>query len=163
MDKKPLAATMFVMLAFLSGFAYSYFEPTVFFDFGRVPLTILVGIHFIFGTVFFGFFAFIPSLLLGLQMGAEKNAAMFMYIIPLALASYAGTKIGFSALEDFLEEKNISLHMKKIFTILIVAVVLSIVIEQILPWLIELWPAGTGLDMRQGKTALELLDELRRI
>jgi len=163
MDKKPLAMTLFTIVLFLATFAYSFFEPLTFFDFSLIPFSIIAASEFVFGALFFGFLAFIPAVLFGFQLGAEKNAAIFLYFIPLAITAYAGSKLGFATMEDLLNQRNLVLDFKKIFLIFLIGLIIAIAVEQSIPWIIEVWPKESVLDVKTGKTTLELLQEIKYI
>jgi hypothetical protein len=164
MDEKPLSMTIFALLGMLAAFAYSFFYPTtlLFNVQNQIPLSILVIMNFLFGTVFFGYIAFIPSMLLGLQLGAQKNAAVLLYLFPLVISTYAGSKMGFALEADFWNKKNFLKLVRTITLILIVAIVIAIIIELAMPFLIEFWPKDTGLSMQQGETVMQMLQELNK-
>ncbi len=117
--------------------------------------------YFLAGVAFFGYFAFIPSIFLGLQLGAEKNAAIFLYVIPLILATYAGTKLGFVLQDDFLNKKNYMEHVKIIAIIFIFAIILALAIEMSLPTILEYWPKDfLGMNVTQGKSVGNLIGDI---
>jgi len=164
MDEKSLSMTIFALFGFLAAFAFSYFYPTTLL-FGlenQIPLSVLTILNFFFGAIFFGYLSFIPCILIGLQLGAQKNAAVFLYIFPLVISTYAGARLGFILESDFWGKKNYLKVMKKITTILIIALVIAIVIELTLPFIIQLWPADTGLTVQEGQTVMDLLSELSK-
>jgi uncharacterized membrane-anchored protein len=148
------------MIALLLGFSYSYFTPTETF-FVEIPFTMSVAGYFLAGIVFFGYFAFLPSIFLGLQLGAEKNAAIFLYIIPLILATYAGTKLGFVLQDDFFNKKNYMESVKTIAILLIFAIILAVAIEMSLPTILEYWPKDfLGMNVTQGKSIGSLIGDI---
>lgn len=119
---------------------------------------------FLAGIVFFGYFAFIPSIFLGLQLGGEKNAAIFLYIIPLILATYAGAKFGFILQDDFFRKKNYLDHVKMIMGIFVVAVILALLIEISLPTILEFWPKDfLGMSVTQGKSVGSLIGDISKL
>lgn len=162
METKPLAMVMIMVICLLAGFAYSYFNPmqTFFFD---VPFTGVAIGFFLAGIVFFGYLAFLPAIFFGLQLGADKNAAIFLYIIPLVLATYAGAKLGFALQEDYAKKRNFIADGKKILIMVAVFALLAIAIELALPILMELWPKDLfGLNVVQGKNVLGLIAEITK-
>ncbi len=164
MDEKSLSMAIFTLFGLLAAFAYSYFYPTTLL-FGvesQIPLSILTILNFLFGAIFFGYAAFIPALLIGLQLGAQKNAAIFLYIFPIIISTYAGTKLGFALESDFWGKKNYLKTMKIVTTILIISLVIAIIIELILPYLVQFWPADTGFTVQESQTVMSLLNELNQ-
>ena len=165
MDPKSLSMTVFTLLGLLAAFTYSYFFPTTFI-FGvesQIPLSILTILNFFFGTIFFGYFAFIPALLIGLQLGAQKNAVVFLYIFPILLSTYAGSMLGFMLEADFWGKKNYLKILKRIIVIFIISLILAIAIENVIPYVIEYWPADTGFTIQKSQSILEMLNELSEL
>ena len=107
MDEKALSMTIFTLLGLLAAFTYSFFDPTLILLGSEIklPISIFTILNFFFGTIFFGYLAFLPAILMGLNLGAQKNAAIFLYIIPIVISTYAGTKLGFG-IEKILEKDN---------------------------------------------------------
>ena len=165
MDEKALSMTVFTLFGFLAAFTYSYFYPTTIF-FGAestIPISVLTILNFFFGAIFFGYLSFIPCILIGLQLGAEKNAAIFLYLFPLLISTYAGTKLGFMLEKDFWGKRNYLKIMKTIAAILIVSIIIAIIIENILPYIIQYWPTDTGFTVQKGQTVMDLINELYKL
>ena len=162
MDKKALAFLLIGMIALLGGFAYSYFTPELNL-FSELPFTVAIIFFFLAGALFFGFFSFVPALLFGLEMGAERNAAIFLYLVPCALAIYAGTSLGASLFDDFFKKKHFLSDGKKIILILCIALILALVIELAIPRIIDFWPKDfAGMNLIQGKSSVGALGDLSK-
>jgi glycosidase len=141
---------------------YGFFYPTIT-SFSDLPLTVDVIAFFLSGTVFFGFIAFIPHVFLGLALGTTKNAAILVYVIPLTLSTYYGIQLGMSTYNDFNNHEYLTEQAKKIFISIILIIILAIIIEQIMPYIIEIWPTqATGLEMKQESTIFGMIDSLRQ-
>jgi len=155
---------LIAMICLLGGFTYSYFTPSPNF-FVEIPFTGVTIAAFLAGTIFFGYLAFIPMLLFGFQLGADKNAAIFLYFIPSLIATYAGTKMGFALQADFLKKRNVMFDMKIIIFLIIVAVALAFIVEISLPMIIEYWPKeALGLSVVEGKNNLfGLMEQLSKL
>lgn len=151
---------LIAIIALLMGFAFSYFIPTPV-GIGDVPFFAMTAGFFLAGTAFFGYLSFIPMLLFGLQVGAERNAAIFLYLIPSILSTYAGTKLGVLLYDDFHRKQLFLEHGKQILVIIVIALVLAIAIEQFLPLITEFWPKDfLGMNIEQGKSVFGLINEL---
>ncbi|VVB75607.1 Uncharacterised protein [uncultured archaeon] len=164
MEVKPLMMLLIAMSCLLGGFVYSYFTPSPNF-FAEIPFTGVTIAAFLAGTIFFGYLAFIPMLLFGFQLGADKNAAIFLYFIPSLIATYAGTKLGFALQADFFKKRNAMKDMKIIILLLIGAVALALVVEMSLPMIINFWPKEYfGLSVVEGKNnAIGLIGEISKL
>lgn len=164
MDKKALALVLVSMIILLASFAYSFFTPTSTF-FSEIPFTVTIIGYFLAGILFFGYLAFIPSIFFGLQLGAEKNAAIFLYIVPSIISTYAGTKLGFLLQEDFMKKKAFIRELKKILILFVISFILAITIENALPAIIEFWPKEdfVGLKLIQGNNAANMVDDFSRL
>ena len=165
MDPKALGMTAFTFLGLLAAFTYSYFYPTTFL-FGtesQIPLSILTILNFFFGVIFFGYLAFIPALLIGLQLGAQKSALIFIYIFPLLISTYAGTRLGVMIENDFWGKKNYLKIMKTIVVFLIISLLIAIVIENSIPFIIEYWPKDTGFTIEKGQSIVDLLNNIAEL
>jgi hypothetical protein len=66
-------------------------------------------------------------------------------------------------MEDLLNQRNLVLDFKKIFLIFLIGLIIAIAVEQSIPWIIEVWPKESVLDVKTGKTTLELLQEIKYI
>lgn len=165
MDEKALSMTIFTVLGLLATFTYSFFYPILILLGSEInfPISILTIINFFFGAIFFGYLAFIPAMLLGFNLGAQKNAAIFLYIIPIIISTYGGVKLGFGLESDFWKKENYLEKIKKIIAFLFVAIIIAIIIELTLPYLIQFWPQETGgLGLQEGDTILNLIKELNK-
>jgi hypothetical protein len=161
-DIKALGLTMLTTIAILSAFVYSYYYPTFTF-FENTPFPITTITNFFAGIAFFGYFAFIPGILFGLQLGAEKNAAIFLYLIPTIIATYAGTKLGFALQDDFSGKKDFFRQGKIILLFFLVAIILAITVELSLPAIIEYWPKDfLGMNVMRGKSTVSLITDLAK-
>jgi hypothetical protein len=154
---------MFSAILLLLGFVYSYFFPLPN-VFQEIPLTGVVSGFFLAGTIFFGYLAFIPAIFFGLQLGADRNAAIFLYIIPSLIATYAGTKIGFALQRDFMKKKNFMDVMKISLQLFIMAIILALIMETITPYIMEIWPKDLfGLNVVKGKSAFSLIGDISKL
>ncbi len=155
---------LIAMCCLLGGFAYSFTSPLPNF-FVEMPFTGVTIATFLAGTVFFGYLAFIPMLLFGFQLGADKNAAIFLYFIPSLIATYAGTKMGFALQADFMKKRNAMKDMKIIIFLVIIAVAFAFAVELALPKIIEFWPKEVfGLSVIDGKNnAIGLIGEISKL
>jgi hypothetical protein len=163
MEKKPLALVLMMLIAILTAFTFSYLDPTTT-VFGEVPLTITVLAFFLAGTIYFGYFAFIPGILFGLDLGATKNAAIFLYIFPLIIATYAGTLFGFVTEEDFKKKKNLTTELKTTVILLVISIILALIIEMGIPMLTEMWPKDFfGMNLIEGKTIGGMIGDVSKL
>jgi len=163
MDLKALALTMVSLIVLLSAFAYAYFNPTITI-FAELPFTVMIIGYFLCGIAFFGYFAFLPAIFLGLQLGTEKNAALFLYILPTIIATYAGTKLGFALQEDFNKKNNFMTVGKKILILFIIAIILALAIELTLPSIVEYWPKDfLGLNVVEGKNFAGIIGDVSKL
>ncbi|MDD4250958.1 MAG: hypothetical protein PHX27_02085 [Candidatus ainarchaeum sp.] len=164
MDKKALIFLVICLITLLSSYIISFLNPMPNFI-GQYPLITIILICFFFGTIFFGFVSFIPHALIGLALGAKKNSIIFLYIIPIILATYAGLKLGSILFDDFNRKKYFLQEGKNILALLLGAIILALVIEIALPLILEmqLWPQdsfGMTLEKPENVTkALEVLKE----
>ncbi|MFA5763583.1 MAG: hypothetical protein WC915_02120 [archaeon] len=165
MNKKALAFLLICTIVLLLSFIISFFIPMTNFI-GNYPLTILTLLFFFFGVIGFGFISFIPHALLGLSLGSNKNALIFLYAAPIMLATYAGLKFGSVLLDDFNNKKYFLTEIKPIITFVIIAIVLSLVIELALPIIIsgDLWPKDLfGMTISEGDSITDLFTELKSL
>ena len=162
MNKKATAFLLICLITLLLSFVYSFFLPFNTF-LGNYSITILTLIFFFFGALGFGFLSFIPHLFLGLAFGAKKNANLFVYLLPIILATYAGLSLGAILLDDLNNKKYFLKEIKPIISILFVAIILSIGIEMLLPMLINSGIIPTevlGMKLNEGESSAGLFDEL---
>lgn len=141
MRAQPLALLIICFIALFSSFIYSFFYPTIS-PFNTIPLTIITISFFLFGVIGFGFLSFLPHIFLGLNLGANKNALIFLYLLPISIATYAGIKLGFLIQQDF-EKKEYFIEKSKIIVYLIVfAILISLTIEFLQPIIfnLDIWP-----------------------
>jgi len=165
MEKKTLALLLISLVALLASFALSFLQPMNN-TFVGLPLTVLVLAFFLFGVVGFGFLSFVPHIFLGLAMGAQKNATIFIFLAPIILATFAGIKLGTSLLDDMQIKKYFLEEWKTILLPLVIALALAITIEFTLPIIIQmqLWPEDLlGMNMQEGTNVYGLLQELKAI
>lgn len=165
MDEKTLSMTIFALLGLLAAFTYSFFNPTFILLGSEVnlPISIFTMLNFFFGAIFFGYLAFIPAILMGLNLGAQKNASIFLYIIPIIISTYAGARLGFGIEKDFWNKENYLTILKKVIGILSIAIIIAIIIELTLPYLIQFWPQEIGeLGLQEGETIFDLIQELNK-
>ncbi|MCX6803867.1 MAG: hypothetical protein NTY48_04840 [Candidatus Diapherotrites archaeon] len=139
MELKTLFLSLFGISAILLGFAVSYLNPMPN-EFAQIPfIMVLMGL-FLAGIVFFGCLSIIPALFFGFEMGAEKNAAIFLYLV------------------------NAFAQWKMILTFLIIALIMATVIEMALPHIIQLWPKDfLGLNITEGKTVTSLIGDIAKL
>lgn len=162
LEKKSTIVFLICLVALLGSFAYAtlYNYEGYLLD---MPLTIAVIGFFLAGTVFFGTLAFLPHLLYGLTLGYQKNAAIILYFFPIAIATYAGVRLGFLLMDDFKKKKYFLEEFQSIIMMLGVAIILSIVIEISLPVIISIWPQDMwGLELKEGKNIGGLIEELTK-
>lgn len=165
MDNKALAFLLICIIAFLLSFIISFFNPITNFI-GHYPLTILTLLFFFFGAIGFGFISFIPHILLGLSLGSNKNALIFLYSAPIMIATYAGLKLGSVLLDDFNKKKYFLEELRPIITLIFIAIIISVAIEMALPIIIsgQLWPEDLfGLNIEQGESITGLINELKAL
>lgn len=154
---------MLSMMALFAAFAYAYFIPTNTFMID-IPFTLTTIGYFLSGIIFFGYFVFIPSIFFGLQLGTEKNVAIFLYIVPTLIATYAGAKIGFLLQDDFNKKNNFMQHWKLIATLLVLSIALALIAEAILPMIMEYWPKDfMGLTLVDGKKASSIIGDVSKL
>lgn|GEM_PF-1221528 len=166
MEKKTILLVLICMLfllgSFINGFFF-YTDSSTVSIFGQVPLTIAVLGFFIFGTIFFGFIAFIPHILMGLTLGATQNAGIIIYFFPILIATYAGISFGNTILDDFQRKKYLTAQLKKTLLLLALALIIALAIEVFTPQIIELWPKNmTGLEIKGTKNTAEIADSLSK-
>lgn len=160
MEVKEMYLLLIAIIALLAGFSYSYFVPTPV-ELGGVPFFAMAAGFFLAGTIFFGYFSFLPLLFFGLQMGAQRNAAIFLYLIPSILAAYAGIKLGLLLADDFKRKKIFLEQGKTILALVIIALVLAIAIEQSIPYIMQFWPNDfLGMNVESGNTVVGLIGQL---
>lgn len=163
MKAQVIALLIICFIALFSSFIYSFFYPTAT-TIINLPLTIITIIFFLFGIIGFGFLSFIPHIFLGLSLGASKNALIFLYIFPIAIATYAGIKLGYLAQKDFEKKEYFLSQTKKIIYFFAIAITLSLIIEigQPIIFNMELWPKDLlGLNMKEGDIT-SVFDILKR-
>ena len=160
MEIKPIAFLLISLICLLLALAYSFFYPAPNF-LGTVPFVLVVLAFFFFGVLAFGYLAFIPHIFYGLALGANKNAAIFLFFIPIVLATYAGTTLGSALEKDFKVKKYFLADGKKVLILLIIAIVLAIAAELALPTIISMWPSDLfGLSIKQNEGISDLINNL---
>ncbi len=163
MDKKALALLLICLIALLGSFIYGFVSPVETF-LGNYSIIILVLIFFFFGIIAFGFLSYIPHFLLGLGLGTQKNAIIFLYLIPIIMATYSGLKLGAILFDDFNRKKYFLKEGKNIITLIILAIIIAIAIEQLLPLIMEIniWPQDTlGMKLERPESVNEALEIMR--
>ncbi|MCX6800815.1 MAG: hypothetical protein NTZ73_01350 [Candidatus Diapherotrites archaeon] len=160
MDKKPTIALLICLICLFSGFIYSFQNPSWNF-LASIPLAFLVLGFFLMGALFFGYLAFLPHIFYGLAIGTDRNAAIFLYIFPITVATYAGAKLGFALESDFKLEKYFLEEGKSVLAMVVIAVLIAIAIEIALPQIISMIPEDfLGMNIKEGETTLGFLDKL---
>ena len=132
MQARTMALFLVSLIALFASFAYSFYYPT-FNGFISIPITIMIITFFLFGALGFGYLSFVPHIFLGLAMGASRNALLFVYLIPILFATYAGVKLGSSLTDDFRLKDYFTNNGKVIITFLLLAIIIAIIIEFSLP------------------------------
>jgi len=156
-DAKSISFFLISMIALLCSFSYSFFFPMDTF-FGGIPLTLSIMSFFFMGATLFGVLAFLPHIFFGLSMGAQRNAAIFIYLVPIVLATYAGTKLGSALWDDFNAKKYFLGEGKRVLLFLFLAIVLSLIIEVALPMVINLWPQDYfGMNLKEGVNIIQII------
>ncbi len=164
MDQKALALLLLSLISLLLTFAYTFLNP-MYNPFGTNPLTILVIIFFIFGAVGFGFLSFIPHAILGLSLGSQKNSIIFIYIIPIVIATYAGLKLGSILLDDFMNKKYFLEEIKPIIIMFAIAIIIAISIEALMPYIMntQFWPEDFfGMKITEGENLANIFEQLKQ-
>jgi hypothetical protein len=158
-----MAMVLLSMIVLLLAFSVSYFFPMENF-FSELPFTMTAVGYFLSGILFFGYLSFVPSIFFGLQLGAEKNAAIFLYIIPTMIATYAGAKFGFVLQDDFFKKKNYMEEIKMIALLLVISIIVAFAIEQAMPTILELWPKDfLGMNVTAGKSMSGLFGDIAKL
>ncbi len=161
MDVRALALTLVALTALFGSFVFGFTYPTPNF-FSEIAFPLLAINFFLFGAIFFGYFAFIPHIIFGLSLGTQKNAAIFLYLIPLIVATYAGTKLGSSIDKDFAKKKYLINDLKAIVAMLIVAIILALVAEMALPYIIQYWPQDLmGLNIKETQDIWGMISSIK--
>jgi hypothetical protein len=163
LEIKPIAFLLISLICLLLSFAYSFFYPSPNF-LGAVPFVLVILAFFFFGAMAFGYFAFIPHVFYGLAMGANKNAAIFLFFVPLAMATYAGTTLGCALEKDFKIKKYFLTEGKVVIILLIVSIVFAIIAEIALPAIVNMWPSDLfGLNVKPGEGIFDIIGDLSRL
>ena len=161
MEAKTLAFFLLSLIILFISFAIGFFFPLNNF-FSVVPISLAVIGFFLFGAAMYGYFAFIPHIFFGLALGSERNAAIFIYFIPIAIATYAGVMFGQALMGDLLNKKYFLNEGKSILILLIIALVMGVAIELFMPTLVEmLWIEDYwGMQMKDSGTIGNLIGDL---
>ncbi|MBT7241240.1 MAG: hypothetical protein HN878_02005 [Candidatus Diapherotrites archaeon] len=161
MEVKTIALFLVSLIALFIAFGVGFFFPlNNFFSF--VPISLAIIGFFLFGAAMYGYFAFIPHVFFGLALGSERNAAIFVFLAPIAIATYAGVKFGNALMDDLLNKKYFLKEGKNILILLIIALVLGIAIELFMPtiidiiWMDDYW----GMQMKDNGTVGDFIGEL---
>ena len=110
----------------------------------------------------YGYFAFIPHVFFGLAQGSTRNAAIFIYLFPIIIATYAGIKFGNALMDDLLNKKYFLTEGKSIIILFAIALVSGIAIELFMPTIIELlWIEDYwGMQMSGNGNTTDLIGKL---
>ena len=161
MEVKTIALFLVSLIALLISFGIGFFYPlNNFFSF--VPISLGVVGFFLFGAAMYGYFAFIPHIFFGLAHGSTKNAAIFVYLLPIILATYAGIKFGNALMDDLLNKKYFLTEGKSILILFAIALVSGIAIELFMPTIIDmLWIEDYwGMQMSGSGNTTDLISDL---
>ena len=161
MEVKTLGLFLVSLIALFIAFGIGFFFPLNNF-FSIVPISLAVIGFFLFGAAMYGYFAFIPHVFFGLALGSQRNAAIFVYLLPIILATYAGIKFGSALMDDLLNKKYFLTEGKTIIILLAFAMISAVAIELFLPTLIEiLWIEDYwGLQMTDSGSTSDLIGQL---
>ena len=125
------------LVAFFGSFLYSMYTP-IETGFLILPITIMTIMFFFFGVIGFGFGSFVPFLLLGFAMGIRRDPILFIYLIPILIATYAGLKLGSTLFDDFRRKIYFTKHGKTIISLIVIAIIIAIALEFALPLISEM-------------------------
>ena len=161
MEVKALGLFLASLIALFIAFGIGFFFPMNNF-FSIVPIPLVVVGFFLFGAAMYGYFAFIPHIFFGIALGSQRNAAIFVYLLPVILATYAGIKFGSALMDDLLNKKYFLTEGKTIIILLAFAMISAVAIELFLPTLIEiLWIEDYwGLQMTDSGSTSDLIGQL---
>ena len=165
MQLKPIAFFLASIIALLLSFTFAFFFPLPNL-FSAIPISLLVIGFFLMGFSMFGFFSFIPHIFFGLALGSEKNASIFIYLAPILLATYAGTKMAGALLDDINLKKYFLEEGKTVLILLISAIALALLIEFSLPLLLEMNIIPTdiwGMNVKEGEQVTSMIDQLIKL
>ncbi|MDD3159879.1 MAG: hypothetical protein PHQ98_02850 [Candidatus ainarchaeum sp.] len=143
MDFKKIMILFFSLSILFISFIIAFFlfnENQIIFNFSTLPLTFITLAFFIFGIVAFGYLSFIPSILIGVSFGSQKNILLLLYLVPITLASFAGISLGQNLKNDFDKKDVFFKNWKSILILIIIALIISISIDLFLPTIINLIP-----------------------
>jgi ribose/xylose/arabinose/galactoside ABC-type transport system permease subunit len=160
MEKKPLAIMLISLILMFLSYIYSFYYPMPNF-LAYMPLTFLALGFFMFGILAFSYTLPLIYIFYGLSMGANKDASIFIFILPLTLGAYAGAILGTSLEEDFKIQKYFLQDGKKVFTLIIIALILALSIEFIYPLIINSFPQDLfGFTFKESITTTSTMDKL---
>ena len=160
MEKKPLAIMLISLISMFLAFIYAFYSPMANFLAG-MPLTFLTLGFFMFGFLAFSYTLPLLYIFYGLAMGSNKDASIFVFMIPITLGAYAGAILGTSLEEDFKMRKYFLQDGRTIFTLIAVAIVLAFLLEFIYPFFIESLPQDLfGFTFKEGITTASAMDKL---
>jgi len=161
MEVKTIGLFLVSLIALFIAFGIGFFFPlNNFFSF--VPISLAVIGFFLFGAAMYGYFAFIPHIFFGLAHGSTRNAAIFVYLFPIILATYAGIKFGNALMDDLLNKKYFLTEGKSILILFAIALVSGIAIELFMPTIIDmLWIEDYwGMQMSGSGNTTDLIGKL---
>ena len=139
METKPLAIMLISLISMFLAFIYSFYSPTANF-LASTPITFLTLGFFMFGFLAFSYTLPLLFIFYGLAMGSNKDASIFIYMIPIILGAYAGAILGASLEEDFKMRKYFLQNGRQIVTFIAIALVLAFMIEYLYPLFIDSLP-----------------------
>ncbi len=160
MEQKPLAIILTSLIAMFLAFIYSFYMPTANFLVGT-PLIFLTLGFFMFGVLAFGYTLPLLSAFYGLAMGANEDASIFIFMIPLTIAAYAGVLLGSSLEDDFKVRSYFLKNGRQVATLAVIAIVLAVAIEYAYPLFINSLPQDLfGFTFKEGVTTASAMDQL---
>jgi len=161
MEVKTLALFLVSLIALFVAFGIGFFFPMNNF-FSVVPISLAIIGFFLFGAAMYGYFAFIPHIFFGLALGSQRNVAIFVYLAPIILATYAGVKLGSALMDDLLNKKYFLTEGKTIVILLAIAIISAVAIELFMPTIIEMiWIDDYwGMQMASGGSTGDLIGKL---
>jgi hypothetical protein len=161
MEVKTLGLFLLSLIMLFIAFGIGFFIPLYNF-YIIVPIPLAVIGFFLFGAAMYGYFSFIPHIFYGIGLGSNRNAAIFIYLLPIVLATYAGIKFGNALMDDLLNKKYFLNEGKTIIILLAIALLSAVAIELFMPTIIDiLWVEDYwGMNMSDSGNTTDLIGEL---
>ena len=161
MEVKTIGLFLLSLIVLFISFGIGFFFPIYNF-YSIVPVSLAVIGFFLFGAALYGYFAFIPHIFYGLGLGSNRNAAIFVYLLPIILATYAGIKFGNALMDDLLNKKYFLKEGKTIVFLLAIAIISAVAIELFMPTIIDiLWIEDYwGMNMSDSGNTTDLISDL---